>query len=48
MVKDKTSWPKLKYVKDFVGTFGKDPRILVWDLYNEPGSGGLHQKHTLG
>ena len=30
MVTDKASWPKLeKYVKDFVGTFGQDPRILV-------------------
>lgn len=25
------------YVKDVVGAFRKDKRILLWDLYNEPG-----------
>jgi len=25
-----------KYVKDVVGTFGRDRRVVVWDLYNEP------------
>ena len=29
-----------KYVKDIVGTFAKDERILLWDLYNEPGNSG--------
>ncbi len=24
------------YVKDMLGGFGTDPRILAWDLYNEP------------
>lgn len=27
-----------KYVKDIVSTFKDDPRILMWDLYNEPGN----------
>jgi len=27
-----------KYVKDIVGTFKNDDRILMWDLYNEPGN----------
>ena len=27
-----------KYVKDIVGTFRGDERILMWDLYNEPGN----------
>ena len=27
-----------KYVQDIVGTFGKDKRVLMWDLYNEPGN----------
>lgn len=27
-----------KYVKDIVTTFGKDERVLMWDLYNEPGN----------
>lgn len=27
-----------KYIKDIVGTFKSDKRILFWDLYNEPGN----------
>lgn len=27
-----------KYVKDILTTFGHDKRILLWDLYNEPGN----------
>lgn len=27
-----------KYVKDVLKSFGKDKRILLWDLYNEPGN----------
>lgn len=27
-----------KYVKDILTTFKDDPRILLWDLYNEPGN----------
>jgi hypothetical protein len=26
------------YVKDIMGTFKNDERILLWDLYNEPGN----------
>ncbi len=34
---DKASWPMLeKYVKDVVGQFANDGRIVIWDLYNEP------------
>lgn len=33
------SYPILKkYVQDIVTTFGNDKRILMWDLYNEPGN----------
>jgi len=28
-----------KYVKDILTTFKNDKRILMWDLYNEPGNG---------
>ena len=28
------------YVKDVMGTFKNDRRILMWDLYNEPGNSG--------
>lgn len=27
-----------KYVKDIIGTFKNDKRIVYWDLYNEPGN----------
>jgi len=27
-----------KYVKDIIGSFKNDKRILLWDLYNEPGN----------
>jgi hypothetical protein len=34
---DRALWPKLEaYVKDIVGAFGQDPRVLAWELYNEP------------
>ena len=34
---DRTAWPKLeKYIKDVVGTFASDKRVLAWELYNEP------------
>lgn len=26
------------YVRDVIGTFRSDPRVLFWDLYNEPGN----------
>lgn len=28
------------YVKDIVGTFGKDSRVLAWDVWNEPDNPG--------
>ena len=41
-VADKSSWPMLeKYVKDMVGTFGQDRRVVIWDLYNEPAKTSL-------
>jgi len=41
-VLDKKYWPALeKYVKDIVGSFSKDNRVFVWDLYNEPGNDRL-------
>lgn len=33
-----------KYVKDILKSFGKDQRILMWDLYNEPGNSGKGNK----
>jgi hypothetical protein len=44
-VTDKKAWPLFeKYVKAVVGKFANDKRVLVWDLYNEPGNGGLRDK----
>lgn len=38
---DSTNFPKLeKYVTDVLTVFAKDKRILLWDLYNEPGNSG--------
>lgn len=39
--KDQTILPGLEiYVQDILKTFGRDNRILLWDLYNEPGNSG--------
>ena len=39
-VMDRTVWPELqRYVGDVISAFGKDERVLLWDLYNEPGNG---------
>jgi hypothetical protein len=37
VLKDKTRWGRLEdYVKDIVGSYGKDDRVIIWDIYNEP------------
>ncbi len=37
-----STWGILQdYVEDLLSTFGQDERILMWDLYNEPGNNGL-------
>jgi hypothetical protein len=33
-----------KYVKDILTTFKHDNRILLWDVYNEPGNGNYKSK----
>ena len=39
-VKDPNTWPKLQqYVQDVLTRFNDDPRVLMWDLYNEPTNG---------
>jgi hypothetical protein len=36
---DETCWQELRdYVQDIVNTFRDDGRVLIWDLYNEPGN----------
>ena len=45
LVDDHAAWPQLeRYVKDVVGTFARDGRVLVWDIYNEPGMSGVGQR----
>ena len=37
VVNNPNEWPRLEaYVKDILTSFSNDPRILFWDLYNEP------------
>ena len=37
---DPKQYPRLEnYVKGVVGAFANDPRILAWDLWNEPDNG---------
>jgi hypothetical protein len=39
LVGDRGEWPRLRaYVQDVIGRFARDPRVLVWDIYNEPGN----------
>lgn len=41
VVNDPARWERLEaYVKDVVATFAEDERVLLWDLYNEPGNSG--------
>ena len=36
-LRDPRQYPRLEaYVKGVVGAFGQDPRVLAWDLWNEP------------
>lgn len=38
---DSRTWGPLEgYTKDVLGTFGRDPRVLAWDLFNEPSNSG--------
>ncbi len=42
VVRDRSQWGRLEaYVRDVVGAFGRDERVCVWDLYNEPGNAFL-------
>jgi hypothetical protein len=44
-VVDRAAWPKLEaYVREVVGRFRDDPRVLGWDVYNEPSNTGMGDK----
>lgn len=39
---DPAAWPGLEdYVRAVIGRHARDPRVLMWDLYNEPGNSGM-------
>ncbi|MBA3326444.1 MAG: 1,4-beta-xylanase [Rhodobacteraceae bacterium] len=39
LVGDRDLWPSLRdYVQGVIHAFAEDPRVAVWDLYNEPGN----------
>jgi hypothetical protein len=39
VLRDPTQWDRLEgYVTDLVSSFGRDERVLLWDVYNEPGN----------
>jgi len=39
-LEDPSQYPRLeRYVKGVVGAFARDPRVLAWDIWNEPDNG---------
>ncbi|HEX4502768.1 MAG TPA: cellulase family glycosylhydrolase [Scandinavium sp.] len=41
-------WPHIeRYVRDIVREFRSDKRVLLWDLYNEPGNRGIFSTGTV-
>ncbi|MDR1371762.1 MAG: cellulase family glycosylhydrolase [Dysgonamonadaceae bacterium] len=48
MIRDESQWHRLKeYEQDMLRTFAADRRIIIWDLYNEPGNSGSKIKPQL-
>jgi len=44
-VSDRSQWPGLEqYVKEVMGKFRRDSRVLYWDLYNTAGNNGLNEE----
>ena len=42
--RDSTTFSTLQpYMADVLAHFGHDPRVLLWDLYNEPGNSGKRE-----
>jgi len=39
VLQNKDEWGRLEeYVKDIIGTYAGDARVIMWDIYNEPGN----------
>lgn len=48
-LRDRASWPKYRnYVQGVIGAFKDDPRVLGWDLWNEPDNGADQYKGQEG
>ena len=48
-LRDRAGWPKYKaYVQGVIGAFRNDPRILGWDVWNEPDNGADQYKGQEG
>ncbi|MGL4427334.1 MAG: cellulase family glycosylhydrolase [Silvania sp.] len=44
---DPDCWPHIeRYIRDLVRQFRDDKRVLLWDLYNEPGNRGIFATGT--
>ena len=44
---DPDCWPQIeRYIRDVVRQFRADKRVLLWDLYNEPGNRGIFATGT--
>jgi hypothetical protein len=42
VLRDQAQYPRIEhYVEGVVGAFAHDPRILAWDLWNEPDNGNM-------
>ena len=42
---DPAAWPRVEgYVAGVVARFAADPRVLGWDIYNEPGNSGRMER----
>lgn len=42
---DPQAWPELeRYVREVVARFGHDQRVLMWDVYDQPGHGDMGKR----
>jgi hypothetical protein len=45
---DREVWPQIeRYIRDVIHHFRDDKRVLLWDLYNEPGNRGIFATGTV-
>ena len=45
---DRDCWPQIeRYIRDVIRQFRDDKRVLLWDLYNEPGNRGIFATGTV-